>query len=224
MSPTPDPSLFSDDILCLIKIFKEGIDTMSTIYKGKRYAKVLPDGSIDIVTSVLKTAKNTYYHPDEKLCARFGYSLIVEDDDLIEEDGYKIVDEGLRVVERDGKKVVRHEGRKLKIVDNGPQPGPGQEVKKDYWKEIDGEWRHVYKYRSVSRHITPTKFDPPDEKKEETVEEPKAEVAPEEPAPTAQEEQTPAEQVEQPAAEEATPEAAPGETTPAEGEPAADAQ
>lgn len=140
---------------------------MGTIYKGKRYAKILPDGSIDIVTSVLKTDKNTYYHPDDKLCAKFGYHPIIEDVDLTEEEGYKVIDEGLQVIDVDGKKIVKHEGRKLKIVDNGPNPGPGQEVKKDLWKEIDGQWVHVYKYRSVSRHITPTKFNPPEEKKEE---------------------------------------------------------
>ena len=163
---------------------------METIYKGKRYAKILPDGSVDIISSVLKTAKSTYYHPDDKLCAMFGYYPITEDDDLIEEPGYKIVDEGIRVVERDGKKVVRHEGRKLKIVDDGPNPGPGQEVKKDYWREIEGQWVHVYKYRSVSRHITPTKFDPPaDENKEETVKE-------EAPAPA----EEPTEKVEEPPA------------------------
>ena len=152
-------------------------------YKAKQYAKILPDGSIDIITSVLKTPTRTYYYPGDAVCAAYGYYPIDVIGDDTEEEGYKIFDDGTKVVEKDGKKVVQRIVRKLEIVDEGPKPGPGQEVKSDKWKEIKGKWVHVYKYRSASRHVTPTKFpdDPVPSKKDE---EPVVEAAPEEVAPT----------------------------------------
>ena len=151
-------------------------------YKAKQYAKILPDGSIDIISSVLKTPTRTYYYPGDAVCAAYGYYPIDVIGDDTEEEGYEIFDDGTKVVEKDGKKVVQRIVRKLEIVDEGPKPGPGQEVKSDKWKEINGKWVHVYKYRSATRHITPTKFpdEPVPSKKEESV----VEASPEEVAPT----------------------------------------
>ena len=169
-------------------------------YKSKQYAKILPDGSVDIITSVLKTPTRNYYYPSEALCAAFGYYPVDLIGDDTEEEGYKIFDDGIKVVEKDGKKIAQRTVRKLQIVDDGPQPGPGQEVKRDKWKEIKGKWVHVYKYRSASRHITPTKF--PEEPVPSKKEEPVAEAAPEEVAPTPEPEPVPAAEVAEPVPEE----------------------
>lgn len=186
-------------------------------YKAKQYAKILEDGSIDLVTTVLKTPERTYYYPSEATCAAFGYLPVDVIGDGTEEKGYKVFDDGIKLIERDGKKIVQRTFRKLQIVDDGPNPGPGQEVKSDKWREIDGKWVHVYKYRSVSRHITPTKFDPPEPKKvEEVLQEPES-VPEAEPVPTPVEgetiiEETPA-AVEEPQVELTE---APAEEVPAE--------
>ena len=171
-------------------------------YKDKRYAKILDDGTVDIISGVLRTPTRTYYHPSDAICAMFGYyPEDIEGDDR-EEEGYKIFDLGIKVVEEDGKKKVKHVYKKLPIVDDGPNPGPGQEVKSDKWKEIDGKWVHVYKYRSASRHVTPTKFDPPEpSKKSRKKAQCEEEIPVEEPAP-----------VEEPIAEVAEPPAVPEET------------
>lgn len=189
-------------------------------YKAKQYAKILEDGSIDLVTTVLKTTNRTYYYPSEATCAAFGYSPVDVIGDGTEEKGYKVFDDGIKLIERDGKKIVQRTFRKLQIVDDGPNPGPGQEVKSDKWREIDGKWVHVYKYRSISRHITPTKFDPPEPKVEEVPQEPAPEL---EPAPEAEQVLTPVEGAtvieETPAAVEepqVEPTEAPAEEVPAE--------
>ena len=163
-------------------------------YKAKQYAKILPDGSIDIISSVLKTPTRTYYYPGDAVCAAYGYYPIDVIGDDTEEEGYKIFDDGTKVVEKDGKKVVQRIVRKLEIVDEGPKPGPGQEVKSDKWKEINGKWVHVYKYRSATRHVTPTKF--PEEPVPSKKEEPVVEAAPEEVVPAPEPEPVPAAEAE----------------------------
>jgi len=127
----------------------------------EQYAKPLPDGGYEIAGSVIIAGGQKIYHPTKKTLLALGYLPIKDSIPNKEIEGYKLVDKGIT---REGDHFVHHL-KQLKIIDKGPQPGPGQELKSDYWKETDTQYIHVYKYRSVTRHITPTKFDPPAEKK-----------------------------------------------------------
>jgi len=122
---------------------------------AKQYAKKLPDGSYEIAGPVVKVGNKTFTHPTERTLKILGYLEVVDNIDTRPSPDYKIIDEGLEQV---GDHYVR-KCRRLRIVDDGPHPGPGQEVKNDFWKEVDGKWVHFYRYKSSSRHITPTKLE-----------------------------------------------------------------
>lgn len=118
----------------------------------EQYAKPLPDGTYEIAGPIVYYCGKKLYYPSKKTLLALGYLRIIDTIPNKQIPGYKLVDKGIT---REGDHFVHHL-KQLKIVDNGPNPGPGMELRTDYWKETDTEYIHVYKYRSKTRHVTPT--------------------------------------------------------------------
>ena len=134
----------------------------------EQFAKPLPDGSYEIAGPIVIHNGKKFYHPTAKTLKALGYLPIIDTVPNKVIEGYKLVDKGIT---REGDHYVHHL-KQLRIVDKGPNPGPGMELRSDYWKETENEYIHVYKYRSVTRHVTPSLL-PETEKKRKTLESPR---------------------------------------------------
>jgi len=130
----------------------------------EQFAKPLPDGSYEIAGPIVYYCGKKLYYPSKKTLLAIGYLPVKLTEPDKEIEGYKLVDKGMT---REGDHFVRHI-KHLRIIDKGPNPGPGMELRSDYWKETENEYIHVYKYRSITRHVTPSIL-PETEKKRKTV-------------------------------------------------------
>ena len=116
----------------------------------ERYAKQLPDGTIEIAGPIVTYGDQKFYFPSKRTLKALGYLLVVEAENVVESEGYKLVDKGMVLAPTKDKFI--HIVKKLKIVDNEPAPGPDRIVSGDYWKEVGDEYVHMYKYTSTRRH------------------------------------------------------------------------